>query len=71
MKPCRPCELKRQRLQAKLNATKDRAIQWAKEQHLSEVVVFMPEDEEGENDCYSFGRVAPKGSTCVEYLSVL
>jgi hypothetical protein len=68
---CIPCQLKNERLQFKLSATKQRAYAWAKAQNLKEVVVFMPKDEEGENDCFSYAATAPDGATRVEYLSVV
>jgi hypothetical protein len=71
MSRCVPCEQKRQRLKAKLDATKERARQWAKDNALKEVAIFMPYDEDGEDERYSFAQTAPTDATCVEYLSLL
>lgn len=69
MSRCIPCELKRQRLQHKLNATRERATQWATDNR-SEVVIYIIPDDDGDDDVYSFGSTLPDGATVVEYIGV-
>ncbi len=64
---CIPCEQKRQRLEYKRNAVKERAIEWARSQNLREVVVFLP--EEGD-EAYSFGATFPPGAAGIEFFLV-
>lgn len=66
---CTPCYYKRQRLKAKLDATKERAINWAKEHGLSEVLVVQVYDED-EGDYFAFGHGLSEGSRPVELISV-
>lgn len=69
--PCRTCPFKRQRLQRKLNATKERAENWAKEMGLSEVFIYTKIDgDEDDGEWYEYGSTIPDSATIVELLRV-
>lgn len=71
MKPCIPCYYKQQRLKAKLNALKERAIAYGKEQGYETVLVFqIPDEEEGEESRYGFAASLPAGAVAVELLRI-
>lgn len=68
--PCRKCPHKANRLKAKLNATIERAKNWAKEAGRSDVVIYAYDADEDGETAYGYGGTIPASASIVELLHV-